>query len=57
MPTTETWGQATPLAAMLGYIQNRVEHLQVRQADVATLARQTMFDLLDWASEISISEA
>lgn len=32
---------------MLGEIKDRVEHLQVCQADIATLVRQAMLDLLE----------
>src|ERR1700751_3756427 len=46
MPSAETPGQSTPLAAMLGDIKNRIQHLQVRQADIAALSRQAMPDPL-----------
>ena len=37
MPIAESGRQPPPLAALLGDIQNRVEHLQVRQFDVPSL--------------------
>ena len=37
MPVAESGRQPPPLAALLGDIQNRVEHLQVRQFDVPSL--------------------
>ena len=40
MPVAEAGRQPSPLAALLGDIQDRVEHLQVRQFDVASLNRQ-----------------
>src|SRR5882762_4334798 len=46
VPPTKALGQTTPLATMLSNIKNRIQHLKVRHADVATLTRQTMFDLL-----------
>lgn len=46
VPVAESLGHSAPLAAMLGYIQDRVQHLQVGQADVASLAGQTVLDLL-----------
>lgn len=35
VPVAESFGQATPLAAMFGHIENGVEHLEVGQAGVA----------------------
>lgn len=56
VPSAETLRQSAPLAAMLGEVKNRIEHLQVRQADVAALSRQAMLDLMIlWASVISIT--
>jgi len=46
VPVAETLWQAAPLAAMLGNVKDRVQHLQVRHADVAALLRQAMFDPL-----------
>ena len=34
--------QSPPFAAMFSHIQNGVEHLQIVQAHIATLARQTI---------------
>jgi hypothetical protein len=47
VPIAEALGQTTPLAAVLCDVQDGVEHLQIRQADVATLGGQAMFDLLE----------
>src|ERR1017187_9505153 len=44
VPIAEALGQPTPLASLLGHIQNRVQHRQVRHADIATLTRQTGLD-------------
>src|SRR5450631_2747800 len=41
VPIAEALGQPTPLASLLGHIQNRVQYRQVRHADIATLTRQT----------------
>lgn len=46
MPVAEALGQSSPLAAMLGNIKNGIENLQVRMADVATLTRHAVLDLL-----------
>ena len=40
VPVSEVLRQATPLAAVLGHLQNGVEYLQVREADIAPLPRQ-----------------
>ena len=45
VPPAKALRQTTPLATMPGNIKNCIQHLKVRHADVATLARQTMFDL------------
>ena len=37
VPVAKARRQSPPLAALLGHIQDCVEHLQVRQADIATL--------------------
>lgn len=47
VPATETCRQAAPFTSVLGNIEDRVEHLQVRQAHIAPLSRQAMFDLLE----------
>jgi len=44
VPVTKALRQAAPLAALLGDVQQRVEHLQVRDAYIAALARQTGCD-------------
>src|SRR5208337_1738112 len=41
VPVSETLGQPTPLAPLLGHVQNRVQYRKVRHAHVATLTRQT----------------
>jgi len=46
VPRAKTLGQATPLAALLGYIKQRVEKLQIRHSHVATLPRQLRLDAL-----------
>ena len=45
VPIAEALGQAAPLAAVLCDIQDRVQHAQIGQADVATLSRQAVLDL------------
>lgn len=45
VPVAEALGQAAPFAAVLGDVQDGVQHLQVAQADVAALRRQAVFDL------------
>ena len=47
VPVAKTLGQATPFAAVFGGIQDGVEHLQIRETDVAALARQAVLDLLE----------
>jgi len=42
VPAPEAGRQAAPLATMFSNVQDRVEHLQIRQADVAPLARQAV---------------
>ena len=44
VPVSEAFGQAAPLAALLGNIQNGVENREVRQAHIASLARQNRFN-------------
>jgi hypothetical protein len=46
VPPPKALGQTTSLATMLSDIKNCIQHLKFRHADVATLARQTMFDLV-----------
>jgi hypothetical protein len=45
VPVAEPLGQAAPLAAVLGHVQDGVQHLQVRQTDVASLQGKALFDL------------
>ena len=40
VPVAEPRRQTPPLAAVLGHIQNSVEHIQIRQPDVAALHRK-----------------
>ena len=47
VPVAKTLGQAAPLAAKLSDLQDGVEHLQIRQTDVAALPWQTVLDLLE----------
>src|SRR5512145_2271588 len=42
VPVRESLGQTTPLAPLLGNVEDRVENLQIRQADIAALARQAV---------------
>jgi hypothetical protein len=44
VPPTEPLRQAAPLASMLGDIQDRVQHIQVRDRDIPTLRRKAPFD-------------
>ena len=44
VPVAKPLGQSAPLAPMLGHVQQRVEHLPVGKADVASLARKAGFD-------------
>ena len=46
VPTAEPLGQTTPFAALLGNIQDRVQNLQIREAYIASLPRQTVLDTL-----------
>jgi hypothetical protein len=54
MPVTEVLGKPAPLATMLGNIQKRVQHGQVRQAYIAPLNRQTILNPLVLFAVISI---
>jgi hypothetical protein len=45
VPVAESPGKPTPLAALLGHIQNSVEHLKITQTHVPTLNRQAISDL------------
>jgi len=44
VPVAKTLRQPAPLAPLLGYIQQRVEHLQVGKTDIASLAWKAWFD-------------
>ena len=44
VPVAEAFGQSAPLTAMFGHIKNRIDHLQIAQADVATLPGQAVFN-------------
>ena len=46
VPPAKALGQSTPLAALLSNIKNRIQNLQIRQTDVATLPWQAVFDPL-----------
>ena len=45
MPVTKSRRKAAPFAALLGHIQNCVEHLEVLQFHIPTLNRQAVLDL------------
>ncbi len=44
VPVAEACGQATLFAALLGHVQDRVQHSQIGQAHVAALGWQTVLD-------------
>ena len=44
VPVAKSLRQSAPLAALLGHVQQRVEHWQVANSDVASLARQARCD-------------
>ncbi len=44
VPVAEAFGQSAPLTAMFGHIKDRIDHLQIAQADVATLPGQAVFN-------------
>ena len=44
VPATKALGHGTPFAALLSNVQNRVEHLDIGDTDVAALARQAVLD-------------
>lgn len=44
VPVSEPLGQSAPLTAVLCDVKDRVEYIQIRKADVATLPRQAVFD-------------
>lgn len=45
VPRAEVLGEASPLAAVLCHVQDGVENLEVREADVAALSGEAVFDL------------
>jgi len=45
VPVAEPAGQPTPFAALLGHIQDRVEHFQVAQTHIPALQRQRILNL------------
>ena len=46
VPIAEPLGQTAPLATMLGHVQDGIENVQIRLADIAPLPGQTVLDLL-----------
>jgi hypothetical protein len=44
VPVAEALGQTTPFAALFSDVQDGVQHLQIRQRDIAALDRQTVLD-------------
>jgi hypothetical protein len=44
VPVAEPLGQTAPFAALLGDVQDRVQHPQIGEAHVAALCRQTVLD-------------
>lgn len=44
VPSAKALGQATPLAALLGDVQDGVKNVQVREADIPALARQAVLN-------------
>lgn len=46
MPTTKVLGKSPLLTAVLGYVQDGVENLEVGKANLATLSREAVFDLV-----------
>jgi len=45
VPVPELFGEATPFAALLGDVQDRVQDLQIVERDVAALGRQASLDV------------
>jgi hypothetical protein len=45
VPIAKALRQPTPLTAMLGYVQDRVEHAQICVIDVTALLGQAVFNL------------
>lgn len=44
VPSTKALGQSTPLAALLGGVQDGVKNLHIREADIPALARQAILN-------------
>jgi hypothetical protein len=44
VPVAKTLPQPAPLASLLGHVQQRIEHLQVGKADMASLPRKAGLD-------------
>lgn len=44
VPVAKARRQSSPFAAMFGHVQDGVEHLQIRQTDVAALHREVWRD-------------
>jgi hypothetical protein len=47
VPVAEAPGQTTPLAAVLRHVKDGIEHLQVAQADIASLHWQAIRNLFE----------
>ena len=45
VPIAEPFGQPTPFAAVLCDIQDRIQHVQIGKADIASLRGQAVLDL------------
>ena len=45
VPVAKMLGKTAPFAAILGYVEQRIEHGQIAQSYVAALHWQTIFDL------------
>jgi hypothetical protein len=44
MPSAKTFGQTAPFAPLFSNVQDGIQNLQVRETDIATLARQAILD-------------
>ena len=44
MPAAKTLGERPPLASVLGDVQDRIQHVQVRDRDIPTLRGKAPFD-------------
>jgi len=45
VPIAEALGQPAPFTAVLGHVQDSIEHAQIRVIDVTALLRQAVLDL------------